>query len=77
MPPPIIAMVAMFTRYFNFYAIFSVWHKLNTKQVGNSAVIFWQEKYWSASIGKMIISLLMNITMNQLGGASVIAIFHS
>ena len=27
--------------------------------------------------GKMIISLSMNITMNQLGGASVIAIFHS
>ena len=51
MPPPIIATVAMFTRYFNFYAIFSVWHKLNTKQVGNSAVIFWQEKYWFASIG--------------------------
>ena len=29
------------------------------------------------SLGKMIISLLMNITMNQLGGASVIAKFHS
>ena len=27
--------------------------------------------------GKMIISLSMNITMNQLGGASVIAKFHS
>ena len=28
-------------------------------------------------LGKMIISLSMNITMNQLGGASVIAKFHS
>ena len=28
-------------------------------------------------LGSMIISLLMNITMNQLGGASVIAKFHS
>ena len=27
--------------------------------------------------GKMIISLSLNITMNQLGGASVIAKFHS
>ena len=27
--------------------------------------------------GKMIISLSMNITMNQLGGASLIAKFHS
>ena len=27
--------------------------------------------------GKMIISLSMNITMNQLGGASIIAKFHS
>ena len=29
----------------------------------------------ATSFGSMIISLLMNITMNQLGGASVIAIF--
>ena len=29
----------------------------------------------SGKFGSMIISLLMNITMNQLGGASVIAIF--
>ena len=28
-------------------------------------------------LGKMIISLSLNITMNQLGGASVIAKFHS
>ena len=28
-------------------------------------------------VGNITISLLMNITMNQLGGASVIAKFHS
>ena len=28
-------------------------------------------------VGSMIISLLMNITMNKVGGASVIAKFHS
>ena len=31
----------------------------------------------TSTAGKMIISLSMNITMNQLGGASVIAKFHS
>ena len=31
--------------------------------------------YCTVRLGSMIISLLMNITMNQLGGASVIAIF--
>ena len=30
-----------------------------------------------ANMGKMIISLSLNITMNQVGGASVIAKFHS
>ena len=29
------------------------------------------------TLGKMIISLSLNITMNQVGGASVIAKFHS
>ena len=33
------------------------------------------EKTSAVNDGSMIISLLMNITMNQLGGASVIAIF--
>ena len=37
----------------------------------------WSRSFWTLRLGKMIISLLMNITMNQLGGASVIAIFHS
>ena len=30
-----------------------------------------------SDLGKMIISLSLNITMNQVGGASVIAKFHS
>ena len=34
-------------------------------------------KYVLPSYGNITISLLMNITMNQLGGASVIAKFHS
>ena len=33
--------------------------------------------YTEVLLGKMIISLSMNITMTQLGGASVIAKFHS
>ena len=34
-------------------------------------------KYKVCFDGKMIISLSLNITMNQVGGASVIAKFHS
>ena len=34
-----------------------------------------EAKIYTSLAGSMIISLLMNITMNQLGGASVIAIF--
>ena len=33
------------------------------------------ETLMTGNVGKMIISLSLNITMNQLGGASVIAIF--
>ena len=32
---------------------------------------------YNVKSGKMIISLSLNITMNQLGGASVIVKFHS
>ena len=46
--------------------IFAVYHPPVTSEANKFVIA-----------GKMIISLSMNITMNQLGGASVIAKFHS